>query len=334
MDEVQLLKTAIKQYGLNPSSLIVDKVIQSNNWHGDLHFKILVDNKYFSARFIGEKRYESDIFIKLSDEVLTEQIRFCNYLLNSGIPFMKHMSTIHGESFSTICLEDKDWKFVLFEWIKGDHLTHCTETIARTFGAFARKIHNISSKFDTSVFPQESHSKGHHEFYNLLCTHASSSRISPLTTDLLKSYLNKIEYHKDRAKSTSHDFIIQSDLNPLNILWNQSEQIIGVVDFESITYTDRVEGLAWLVKWYSRTHGIGSHEMSPILAKSVLQGYGADEILIPRDFERLPSLLWLTGCLNWNFTAKTIELIKNKDDALLKEHLIKYLKRLNPKISS
>ncbi|WP_217558926.1 phosphotransferase enzyme family protein [Paenibacillus sp. GbtcB18] len=327
MDEVQLLKMAVKQYGLNPSSLIIEKELQSNNWHGDLHFKIHIDNKSFSARFIGNKRYETDVFIQLSDKVLNEQIRFCNYLLNSGIPFMKHVPTVNGESFTSICFEDKVWKFVLFEWMEGEHLTQCTDTIARTFGAFARKIHNISSKFETNVFPQESHSKGHQEFYNLLVAHATSSKLSPPTTDLLKSYLNESEHHKDRAKTDSHDFIVQSDLNPLNILWNQREEIIGVVDLESITYTDRVEGLAWLVKWYSRTHGIASHEMSPLLAKSVLQGYGADELLTPRDLKRLPSLLWLTGCLNWNFTSKTIELIKNNEDALLKEHLMKYFKR-------
>lgn len=327
MDEVQLLKMAIKQYGLNPSSLIIEKELQSNNWHGDLHFKIYIDNKSFSARFIGNKRYETDVFIKLSDKVLNEQIRFCNYLLNSGIPFMKHVPTVHGESFTTIYFEDKVWKFILFEWIKGEHLTQCTNTIARTFGAFARKIHNISSKFETNIFPQESHSKGYREFHNLLVTHATLSKLSPPTTDLLNSYLNEIEHHTDRAKTDSYDFIVQSDLNPLNILWNQREQIVGVVDFESITYTDRVEGLAWLVKWYSRTHGIASHEMSPILAKSVLQGYGADELLTPKELKRLPSLLWLTGCLNWNFTSKTIELIKNNEDALLKEHLMIYFKR-------
>ncbi|GIP36983.1 hypothetical protein J31TS4_02630 [Paenibacillus sp. J31TS4] len=82
-----------------------------------------------------------------------------------------------------------------------------------------------------------------------------------------------------------------------------------------------------MVKWYARTHGIASHEMSPIVAKSVLQGYGADEILTPKDLDRLPSLLWLTGCLNWNFTSKTMEFIKNKEDALLENHLNKYLKR-------
>lgn len=327
MDKMKLLQTAIKPYGLNPGRLLIEKELQPDSWHGDLHFKIHVDNKSYSARFIGNKRYESDVFINLSDEVLTEQLRFCNFLLNSSIPFMKLVSTLNGEPFTLVEAADKQWRFVLFEWLQGQHFTHCTESTAEKLGAFARRIHNISSKFETVVFPKESHCKGYDHFYQLLCTHADSTKFSPSTNALLKSYFNEIEYHKDKVITDCYDYIVQSDLNPLNILWKEDEEISGVVDFESVTYTDRVEGLAWLVKWYSRTHGIASHELSPTLAKSVLRGYGAEELLTQRDFERLPSLLWLSGCLNWNFTAKTMELLKNHEEALLKEHLTTYFKR-------
>lgn len=95
-----------------------------------------------------------------------------------------------------------------------------------------------------------------------------------------------------------------------NFLESFKGEVIGIVDFESITYTDRVEGLAWLIKWYLRPYGIGSHEMSPDLAKAVLRGYDAEEILTQNDLSRLPSLLWLSGCLNWNFIDKTIGLLK------------------------
>lgn len=279
MDMLQFLQMSIKHYGLDPSSLIIETELQSNSWHGDLHFKIHANNKSYSARIIGNKRYETDVFIELSDEVLSEQIRFCNYLLHSGIPFMKHVSTAEGKPFALVRDEDKQWKFILFEWIQGEHLTHCTDSIATKLGIFARKVHDISAKFESAVFPKESHSKGHEQFYNLLSNHAGLSALSPSTNELLITYFNEARHHKEKAKTESFDYIVQSDLNPLNILWNEDEEIIGVVDFESITYTDRVEGLAWLVKWYVRTHGIGSHEMSPTLAKSVLRGYGAEQLL-------------------------------------------------------
>lgn len=206
-----------------------------------------------------------------------------------------HCISWQSIEFKPLIMYTFGWLFVLlrlFEWIEGKHITHCTTTISQSFGAFARKIHNISSKFTSHIFPQESHIKGYNEFYNLLVAHANSSKLSPTTTALLKSYLDEIEHHIELAKTDSHEFIVQSDLNPLNILWNQREEIIGVVDFESITYTDKVEGLAWLIKWYSRMHGISSHEMSPSLAKSILQGYGTNELLSPNDLKRLPSLLW------------------------------------------
>ena len=41
------------------------------------------------------------------------------------------------------------------------------------------------------------------------------------------------------------EFIVQTDLNPLNVLWDSSEQIKGIVDFESISYVDRIEGLSF-----------------------------------------------------------------------------------------
>ncbi|WP_438433060.1 phosphotransferase enzyme family protein [Gorillibacterium sp. sgz500922] len=322
-----LLQTSIKQYGLNPGSLTIEKELNPTSGHGDLHYKIQVDNQFYSARWMSNKRYETEAFIQVTDEVLTEQMRFCKFVRHSGIPFMKQVLTVKEEPFTVVNQADKEWRFVLFEWIEGEHLTHCTDSIANKMGAFARKMHNVSTKFETSVFPKQPHHKGYDHFSTLLRHHAESSGSSPSTNELLTSYFNEMEYHLKKARTDSYDYLVQSDLNPLNILWNENGDIIGVVDFESITYTDRVEGLAWLVKWYSRTHGLGSHEMSPTLAKTVLRGYGAEEWLSPNDFERLPSLLWLTGCLNWNFTAKAIELLKNKEDALLNEHLITYFKR-------
>ncbi|WP_232697499.1 hypothetical protein [Brevibacillus daliensis] len=52
MEKVQLLQNSIKQYGLNPNQLVFEKELHSTSWHGDLHFKIHVDNKSYSARLI------------------------------------------------------------------------------------------------------------------------------------------------------------------------------------------------------------------------------------------------------------------------------------------
>jgi Ser/Thr protein kinase RdoA (MazF antagonist) len=322
---LDLLKRAIKQYGLNSLTLSIKKVLQPTNWHGDLHYQIEVDGKYYSARFLRRKRYEQTAFVELTDEVLNEQIIFCRYLYDSGIPFMKHCSTKNDELFLVIRDEENEWRFVLFEWIAGKHITHCSEIIAERFSVMASKIHHISSMYESDVFTRKSHLEGYKQFHQLIVSEVETSSFWPYNIQMLEQYLTLATYHIETAKVERMEYIIQLDLNPLNVLWSNTENINGIVDFESITYTDRVEGLAWLIKWYSRTKGIGSNEMSPLLAKAVLRGYGANQLLSKDDFNRLPSLLWLSGCLNWNFTAKTIELIKSNQN--LKEHLTSYIKR-------
>lgn len=153
MDSIKLLEAAVKQYGYNPESLVVEKQLQQNSWHGDLHFKIHLNEKSFSARFISHKRYESNVFVKLTDAVLSEQIKFCNYLRESGIPFMRHRSTVYNEPLTLVKDGEKEWRrFVLFEWIEGEHITHCTESVSEKFSNMARKIHDISVKFESGIF--------------------------------------------------------------------------------------------------------------------------------------------------------------------------------------
>lgn len=84
---LDLLKNAIKPFGLDPKTLRIIKELQPDNWHGDLHYKIEVEGKSYSARFLSRKRYEQSAFIDLTDEVLREQILFSKFLTESEIPF-------------------------------------------------------------------------------------------------------------------------------------------------------------------------------------------------------------------------------------------------------
>ncbi|MEK8131654.1 phosphotransferase [Paenibacillus filicis] len=214
MKELQLLQTAVKQYELDARSLVVEGVLQPDSRHGDLHDQIQVNGNFYSARFISSKRYGTDVFIPLSDEVLTEQIRFCRYLRDSGIPFMKHVPTVEGKPFAIIHNDEESLRFVLFEWMTGVHHTHCTEAIAEKLGGFARRLHDVSSEFESRILPKESHSKGHEEFYRLLSAQARASELSVSTRELLNQYFMQIEYHKNRARTDSYDYIVQTDLNP------------------------------------------------------------------------------------------------------------------------
>jgi Ser/Thr protein kinase RdoA (MazF antagonist) len=323
---IDILKLAIEPFGLKSATLTIEQELQPNNWHGDLHYKINVNGKFYSARLLSNKRYEQSAFVEITDDVLKEQIRFCKFLNESGIPFMNHCSTANDELFTIVRKGDQEWRFVLFEWIKGEHITHCSAIVVEKFGVMARRIHDISAEFESIIFERKSHLIGYQQFFQLIKTEFEKSKLNPATRDLIQQYLHSASHHLEKAKTDPLNYIIQSDLNPLNILWNDKEEIIGVIDFESITYTDRIEGLAWLIKWYSRIGGTKSNEMSPTLASAFLRGYG-EEILSIDDFVRLPSLLWLSGCLNWNFTAKMIELLKGQEEGFIFELLSQYLKR-------
>ena len=138
----------------------------------------------------------------------------------------------------------------------------------------------------------------------------------------LREYIDLATYHIECAYTSELEFIVQTDLNPLNVLWESSQKVKGIVDVESIGYVDRIEGLAFLLKWYSRTEGIQSHEVSPSVARAFLEGYGAHNIVTSNDYKRLSSLLWLSGSLNWNFVKKTLSVISDKRK--LEEHLEVY----------
>ncbi|MBE7096613.1 phosphotransferase enzyme family protein [Bacillus cereus] len=296
-------------------SLIVEEELHKNSWHTDLHYKIMVNGNRYSARFINSNRTINPAFGILSNEQLKEQVRFTYYLREHGIPFMQINENRAGESFTFVTWNDEQYRFVLSTWMEGKHITHCTETMAEVFGKEARKIHDISSTFQSSIFQKKSHLDGYDEFIKLLENKSG-------TCKELRGYIDLAKYHIECAHTTDLEFIVQTDLNPLNIIWNSSQCVKGIVDFESIGYVDRIEGLAFLIKWYSRTEGIESHEVCSKVARAFLEGYKAHNILTSNDYKRLSSLLWLSGSLNWNFVKKTLLVIS--DERELEKHLEVY----------
>jgi aminoglycoside phosphotransferase (APT) family kinase protein len=145
--------------------------------------------------------------------------------------------------------------------------------------------------------------------------------------EMLTQHLRIAESHMKASSTDQHDFIVQSDLNPLNVLWDTDGTLTGIVDIESIGYTDRIEGLAWFLKWYTRVDGIGSEKISSPLASTFIDTYTAGSSFDYNEYKRLRSLLWLSGCMNWNFVKKTIEVIDTGDATLLFEHLENYKRR-------
>ena len=311
----RIIRNVVINYFKEIHPLIVEAELHKNSWHTDLHYKIIVNGDRYSARFMNSDRTTNPAFGTLSNEQLKEQVRFTYYLREHGIPFMQIKENQAGGSFTFVTWNDEQYRFVLSTWIEGEHVTHCTETMAEIFGKEARNIHDISSTFQNSTFQKKSHLDGYGEFIKLLENKGG-------TCKELRGYIELAKCHIECAHTNSLEFIVQTDLNPLNVLWGLSQKVKGIVDFESISYVDRVEGLAFLIKWYSRTEGMESHVVCPKVARAFLEGYGANNILTLNEYERLSSLLWLSGSLNWNFVKKTMNLMG--DESALVEHLRVY----------
>ncbi|MFK4415669.1 Ser/Thr protein kinase RdoA (MazF antagonist) [Bacillus sp. RC251] len=311
----QIIKDILINYFKEIHSLIVEEELHKNSWHTDLHYKIIVNGNRYSARFINSDRTSNPAFGMLSNEQLKEQVRFTYYLREHGIPFMQIKENMAGDCFTLLTWNDEQYRFVLSTWIEGEHITHCTETMAEVFGKEARKIHDISSTFQSPIFQKKSHLDGYGEFIKLLDNKGG-------TCKELRGYIELAKYHIECAHTSDLEFIVQTDLNPLNVIWDSNQCVKGIVDFESIGYVDRMEGLAFLLKWYSRKEGIESHVVCAEIARAFLEGYKAHNILTSNDYKRLSSLLWLSGSLNWNFVKKTLLVIS--DERELEKHLEVY----------
>lgn len=79
------LQHALSTYGLNEHELVIETILPKN-YHGDDHFKIKIGAKTYSARFISDNRYEHDVFLPLTEAVLTEQMRFASFLNQNEVP--------------------------------------------------------------------------------------------------------------------------------------------------------------------------------------------------------------------------------------------------------
>jgi Ser/Thr protein kinase RdoA (MazF antagonist) len=66
---------------------------------------------------------------------------------------MKHRPTAAGELFERVMVGEEDWRFVLFEWLEGEHLTHGSVTVAEKFGRiplFKCTGYTLSTSFNES----------------------------------------------------------------------------------------------------------------------------------------------------------------------------------------
>lgn len=307
-----LIHKALDHYGLVFRSLKVDSdTLTTYGQHGDLHYKILVDERPYSIRLLPKKRYVNSDLSQSTSDILAQQLRYTDYLRAHGIPFMERVKLEPDALFTTITDSNgQKWTCCLFYWMDGHHVTANTVHTAARMGTLARQLHDVSLHQHDICFPYIDHTVAYQRWLGDL-QRLSISRMPEPVRNFLQEYLNLAQFHLDTArhhKSSSLQPVISTDLNSLNILWNQDQQIVGIVDHEHIGATDRVQDLAWLIKWYARTESIESHTVSGRLAKILLAHYNSPTMLVPEEDPRLASLLWLSGCFNLHFVERTKQL--------------------------
>lgn len=309
-----LINQAVMSYGLDFQSLEIEPVsFTIYGKHGDLHYKILVDERPYSIRLLPKKRYVNSDLSQSTPDLLTKQLRYTDYLRANGIPFMKRVKPTDEALFTTIMDSiGQEWTCCLFHWIDGHHVTANTEQTAARMGQLARQLHDVSLHEQEIRFPFIDHTVAYQRWLSDI-QRLSISRMPEPVRNSLQEYLSLAQQHLDTAQhhqSSSFQPVISTDLNSLNVLWDSNQQIVGIVDHEHIGATDRVQDLAWLIKWYARTQGIDSHDVSGRFAKSLLAHYNSPTVLVPEEDPRLASLLWLSGCFNLHFVERTKHLLQ------------------------
>lgn len=309
-----LIEQAITSYGLDFHSFEIEPVsLTTYGKHGDLHYKILVDERPYSIRLLPKKRYVNSDLSQSTPDLLTKQLRYTDYLRANGIPFMKRVKPTDEALFTTIMDSiGQEWTCCLFHWIDGHHVTANTEQTAARMGQLARQLHDVSLHEQEIQFPFIDHTVTYQRWLGDL-QRLSASRMPEPVQNSFQEYLTLAQQHLDTArlpKSSSLQPVISTDLNSLNVLWDSDQHIVGIVDHEHIGATDRVQDLAWLIKWYARTEGIDSHDVSGRLAKNLLTHYNSPTVLVPKEDPRLASLLWLSGCFNLHFVERTKHLLQ------------------------
>lgn len=332
-DVSTLVRLAAGRYAADFSTLAIEKAVDSFGRHGDIHLKARLGEKAYSVRLIGAERYRQPghtDFVPLTDEVLADQMEYSEFLVRQGIPFMRLQRALDGSPFVPVSWNGALYRSVWFHWMDGKHITHTTANAARRMGEMARRIHDCSSGFPRRLsFPIATHVEGYRMRVQAIRDSVRLRSVSGAALVALNNTLDLAQRHIECAAASFRDdlVVVTSDLNSLNVLWDETESISGIVDFEHLAYGEQVETLAWLIKWYSRTSGITSHEVSPLLAEQLLRGYGADTLLNEADYERLSSLLWLSGCMNGNFVQHTLHLLQNGSPEQLEDHLERYRRR-------
>jgi Ser/Thr protein kinase RdoA (MazF antagonist) len=199
-------------------------------------------------------------------ETAAAQVAAARVFVASGIPLA---APIAGP------VEAGDRLVVMCEWLDGEIATRPTPERAFAIGEMLARMHRLPIPIDDRL-----------PVHDLFTTAAKSLAMLPEAAQASEIV--------DRARGDDPRVVVHGDVNFPNVLW-AGDRVTGLVDLDQIGLSRPIEELAWAVKWWSRTGGIGDHDPDPALARAVIEGYGGVE-----DRDALAAMVWIAGCLNAN----------------------------------
>lgn len=253
------------------------------NWHGDNHW--VVRNRAgtrYSLRSVRlgrkirwEERRRYDV------AVVRAQLRAAESLVAAGLPFMVRVA---GPAV-------RDQRLVvMFGWLEGEPAVVATAPRAFAVGRLLWQLHHVDVPLDDRLPVHDAVIAGQRSIDEL----QSIADVPFLAR--ARDVLGRLESRGARRRVVTH-----GDCNFPNVLWRDNT-VSGLVDFDQIGLCDPLEELAWVVKWWSRPHGVASHVHDRALANAVLRGYGVDSV----DREWVADVLWMSGCLNGNSVLRVL----------------------------
>lgn len=307
----QILDFAMHAIGQKETYRVIDKLPM--RWHKDLQYKIEMNATFYAARIMKKTREFNCIPpVFLDNDMLREQLKLGTFYNENHIPFMKNY--MPDCQYKTFQYQGNEYRLILHQWVEGDVVRYSTENIAYFMGNITRKMHDATSGMKSHALVETS---GRRDFWERLQI-LEENRVS--RCECLDTYIEFAKVAFEKGFSSDSELIaVQGDLNFGNIILNEEEQIQGIIDFDSIGLSSRVNEFVGVMKWYSKNK---NEEYDSRLARKIWEGYGAMDSFTKKELQCLPYLVWLRNCLTNKFIKYYLLSIKdNSTEEIIKRYL-------------
>lgn len=281
--------------------------MQVENWHGDRLFRFVGAGRPCLARLIAQPRvYRTSPCVVYDDALMDAQLAVSGEFVRRGLPHMRPVPSRDGDRLRTdVALANGVARLAVFAWAEGESLARVDAGQAAQIGHWLGRAH---AAFESEPWPEAGLPRSHDvEVHAHWCAEVRDiAGRERGAAEALGDHLAACERHVDkmRADIEARRIVVHGDFNLPNVLWIDGGRTLGtVVDFDQIGLSRAIEDLAWVVKWY----GLRGSAANPIEHLTpLIEHYAAQRPIPAEEWRCLPSLLWLSGGMNYNFVLKVL----------------------------